>query len=794
MTFASPAEAQPHGAPPPLPPRSLQRPAPPPYSSVYSMPSRDLRSSSTQSLVPEPESQWTGRRKLLLIYIHGFMGNETSFQSFPAHVHNLVTVTLADSHVVHTKIYPKYKSRHALEVARDDFSSWLSPHETSTTDIVLLGHSMGGLLAADVTLLLRHHIIGTVNFDTPFLGMHPGVVKAGLGSLFNPAPPPHHQVTSPLNESNDGKRPSRMNTLFNPRPSDPNYNPPFGNDSRIPVRKGWENALHFMNKHSNGLIKASKSYVASHLEFGGAMADFRTLKERYAKIRALEEEDENKRRAALNERRPVPRIRFVNYYTASTGRPKKPKSPDSRPGNRNALSSQSVTTLGPGEAGLSTASPRISLEEHRGNEIIPKSPEEPLSATSEHNNSLTSMAMDISDAILNRPNTTDTLEDSSEDASTIASLIEDPSSDEGDSLDLAYVDPIPERISLDSGYSVENSHSKGQSRSGDHNHSPDSRSSSELPEIPPIPEQPPFVDLALYTDKAERKAAEKKHSQAIKEYQRAVKQRNSVIKERTKIQEKLSKQRKQEEQHKRKEEERRRKEDEQRTQAEVQRDQPEQHKSREEIQREKEKEQRREEALQRELEEQQRNPHYVPPNPEQSGSSTEASDAHAIEDGLDTLQLRTTAQNPSRPQNSSSTYSYSHSKILSTPHPDDSASASDAGTLSARSSFPDTHDLSPTSTNTSQPQSQPQSPPSVPLKKKRLGKFCMLPPKDPQGNKDPTWVEIMMEGVDEVGAHCGLFFMSETYARLVGDVGERVEGWIREAEGERVARSFESMG
>lgn len=112
--------------PPPLPPRdsdSVQ--APLPYTAMaMAMSSQDPRSSSTQSLVPDPALDNAGRRRLLLVYIHGFMGNETSFRSFPAHVHNLVTVTLAESHVVHTKIYPRYKSRDALEVARDNFSSW----------------------------------------------------------------------------------------------------------------------------------------------------------------------------------------------------------------------------------------------------------------------------------------------------------------------------------------------------------------------------------------------------------------------------------------------------------------------------------------------------------------------------------------------------------------------------------------------------------------------------------------------------------------------------------------------
>lgn len=124
----------PRGRPPPLPPRIASTNAPPPaYSAADNAKrdemiseqwrSHDPRSSSTHSLVPS-ESGRDGRRTLLLVYIHGFMGNETSFQSFPAHVHNLLSITLEETHVVHTKIYPRYKSRKAIEFARDDFSNW----------------------------------------------------------------------------------------------------------------------------------------------------------------------------------------------------------------------------------------------------------------------------------------------------------------------------------------------------------------------------------------------------------------------------------------------------------------------------------------------------------------------------------------------------------------------------------------------------------------------------------------------------------------------------------------------
>lgn len=41
-----------------------------------------------------------------------------------------------------------------------------------------------------------------------------------------------------------------------------------------------------------------------------------------------------------------------------------------------------------------------------------------------------------------------------------------------------------------------------------------------------------------------------------------------------------------------------------------------------------------------------------------------------------------------------------------------------------------------------------------------------------------------MRGVDEVGAHCGLFFMGDVYEQLVGDVAGLVEGWVTAAGGE----------
>ncbi|GAB7358235.1 hypothetical protein MBLNU230_g0386t1 [Neophaeotheca triangularis] len=736
--------------PPPLPPRrrdtsttTLSPPAaddtPPSYETTMSRDitarsdwdSQDPRTSSQQSLVPSDSNQQNERRKLLCVFIHGFMGDETSFRSFPAHVHNLLTVLLVETHVVHTKIYPRYRSRQNISFARDNFSKWLEPHESPSTDVVLLGHSMGGLLQAEVVLKppespsrrpLKHRILGTINFDVPFLGMHPGIIKSGLASIFKPGEEPEDKL-SPSAEKED--------PLWTRSSDDPHYNPSFQNDVVLPVRKGWRNAWHFVQKHHKNLTHATKQLVTSHLEFGGAMANYSELKARYARIRALEE-DNNRIRASVtqNEGAP-PRVRFINYYTASHGKSKRPESPGQSPSiheddaNRSddvksklkqIVGRSSEDGSSDDRAPSQSPSPEISVEEYRNSGVISKEPQVPDEKGGNESNDMKQLApAPVSD---------------SEDLDNAAES-------------LTIHDP-QQRTNGTKGKTSPGYDDQVTASSGDE--SLTLTPSMSLPAVPDPPQAPTPPDLSNVTDKDTRKLAEKEHNRAVKSYEKTLKDREKVIQERAKLAKKqqlkvrkdLDKAKKDAQKANSQAKANGKKPTEGELPAYLQEAEQEMtHERREMLRLQRERDRMEAEARRMRGES---TPEEEPASPDYDTTSAlqnlptipGAFTGHMTPPGDD----RTTVQDPSR---------------------DDNADDNDD-----------------------------------PPPKDR--KFCTLPPKDANGERDPTWVRVFMKDVDEVGAHCGLFFIDERYERLVGDVAERIEGWVRESEGEKYALGMEGSG
>ncbi|KAH7887603.1 hypothetical protein F5I97DRAFT_1951604 [Phlebopus sp. FC_14] len=138
------------------------------------------------------------RELLLVVFIHGFKGTDSTFENFPSRLQHVLSDSLQNMSIqVECVVFPAYETKGELNAAVVRFADWLTTltvHKevahggAGKVRVVLCGHSMGGLLAADALLdflnsrpdgdaPLWPRIIACIAFDTPYLGLHPFVFK-----------------------------------------------------------------------------------------------------------------------------------------------------------------------------------------------------------------------------------------------------------------------------------------------------------------------------------------------------------------------------------------------------------------------------------------------------------------------------------------------------------------------------------------------------------------------------------------------------------------------------------------
>ena len=250
---------------------------------------------------------------------------------------------------------------------------------------------------------------------------------------------------------------------------------------------------------------------------------------------------------------------------------------------------------------------------------------------------------------------------------------------------------------------------------------PSLSTTASLPPIPDLPPRPPALDLSYVQDPDTRKLIEKEHARAMKSYEKAVKDREKAVQARAKLAEK------------------------------------------------------RERNAQKEAEQASKNAKKAKQDAEADAERVKQSvGAEMTQEQKEKLRLETERQrmeaearrlrgekSPERDFDRGSVPLQTCQSISSDASLSLQPSSSPLASEASRSPSPRPH-----STERQKP--------------KKDRKFCTLPAKDSNGQRDPLWVRVFMENVDEVGAHCGLFFVDERYERLVGEVADRVEHWVLE--------------
>ncbi|CAL5871138.1 uncharacterized protein PFLUO_LOCUS5384 [Penicillium psychrofluorescens] len=285
------------------------------------------------------------RNTLLLVFIHGFKGGEDTFGNFPEQLRTLVSKALPAIQVV-TVVYPRYETKGDLKETVGRFREWLqntvidlevanqtaSPTVDPSVHVFLVGHSMGGIVGAEALLLLAAeqpippnfapgtsgaqpdgdspvvepgtfmfpHVQGVLAFDTPFLGIAPGVMAYGAEEHYRNATTAYNAFSDVAgifgigkNDKAGATQPPQEPPKALPASSDAAATPPWQRWGRYAMFAGAAGAVAAggaaMYSQRQRLTEGL-TWVSSHLEFVGCLTKTSDLRQRVEGLSKVQEE------------------------------------------------------------------------------------------------------------------------------------------------------------------------------------------------------------------------------------------------------------------------------------------------------------------------------------------------------------------------------------------------------------------------------------------------------------------------------------------------------------------------
>ncbi|KAG5945074.1 hypothetical protein E4U59_006441 [Claviceps monticola] len=282
------------------------------------------------------------KKTLVLCFIHGFKGGESTFGNdyqFAKHLRDIVAQKLPKVHV-RVLVYPKYETRGDLGQCVSRFRDWLeekvidmevasgapSPTVDPSVRTILIGHSMGGIVAAELVIALASekpiysedgiekedrptfsglmfpYVQGVLAFDTPYLGISPGVVAHGAEGHYQNASAALSQLSGLKSALwGSGSSSSGGNATAVAAPSEPAAAAAaaataaggWGTWGKVALYAGAAGAVAasgaaaWMNREQ---ITEGFSWASSHLEFVGCLARAEELKKRVGCMVKLHED------------------------------------------------------------------------------------------------------------------------------------------------------------------------------------------------------------------------------------------------------------------------------------------------------------------------------------------------------------------------------------------------------------------------------------------------------------------------------------------------------------------------